>query len=257
MNTLKKMKSTKDQMSAFLIAILVILFSTTSYSNSPQFVEGELLSVMTPSGLTLRVAPDKNSEELIVIPFTDQVLVLKQTATTKVEKIDWVEGQWLFVDYEGIEGYIFDGYLSNLAIPKYDFEKCELDMELVYPLESWSDINLGEYKSDTTVAGVMNRVTTIYDSGDKRISTIKNKEHKLELYLNDVRLMDAYHLLVTMLDDDSSVNTFKENSKFFNDKDGELYKVKIDIDNPITIRKMSNKRVKVSVWSYDYQCIEK
>lgn len=256
MNTLKKLKNVKDQMTALSMALLVILFSTTAYSNAPQFAEGEVLSVMAPSGLTLRVAPDKNSENLIIIPYADQVLVLPQLENTNVETIDWVTGQWIFVDYEGIEGYIFDGYLSNLNVPSFDFERCHLDMDFVYPLEAWSDINLGRFSNDTTNAGAMNRVTSIYDSGDKRISTIKGNEHKLELYLQDVRLMDAYHLLITMLDNDTTVDLFTENSKFFKDKEGDLYKVKIDVDNPVTIRQMKDNRIKISVWSYDYHCAE-
>jgi len=171
-----------------------------------------------------------------------------------IEKLNWVVGKWLFVEYDGVTGFMFDGYLSDLPMPIYEFEKCQLDLDLIYPLESWTEVNLGESESDTVEAGTLKKVTNRYISGEKLVLSNKNEEYKLELYLNDIRLMDAYHLLQSMIDSRVRLQTFKDESTFIEDKEGDLYKVKINLDNPIEIRKLKSGDIKIIVRSDNYIC---
>lgn len=237
------------------VALLVIFYVQMWASNGPGFIEGTQLYVVANSGLTLRVAPNVDAESLGVVEFGASVEVLTQPDSVKYfEKMNWVEGRWLFVEYDGVTGYMFDGYLSDLPLPMYEFERCQLDLDLIYPLESWAEVNLGECKSNTVEAGVLKKITNTYIGGEKLVITNKNSDYKIELYLNDVRLMDAYHLLQSMIDSKSRLETFKDQSTFIEDREGELYKVKIGLDNPVEIRKLKSGDVKIVVRSDNYKC---
>jgi len=51
--------------------------------------------------------------------------VLKDTAKPVVFKFDNIDGHWVYADYHGKKGYIFDGYLTGLKPPKLTEEKPE------------------------------------------------------------------------------------------------------------------------------------
>jgi len=239
----------------FAIALMVIFYIQMWAANGPGFIEGTQLYVMANSGLTLRIGPSMNSESLGVVEFGSSVSVLNQPDSIQnTQKLNWVEGKWIYVEYDGVIGYMFDGYLSDLPMPIYEFEKCQMDLDLVYPLESWAEVNLGECKSQAVEAGTLKKVTDRFVGGEKMVRSHKNDDFKLELYLNDIRLMDAYHLLQSMIDSRARLQTFKDESTFIEDRDGELYKVKIDLDNPIEIRKLKSGDIKIVIRSDNYIC---
>ncbi|MEM9548157.1 MAG: SH3 domain-containing protein [Bacteroidota bacterium] len=254
-----KIKKEKREMhfakKALATILLIIFYMQMWASNGPGFIEGTQLYVVANSGLTLRVAPDVNSESLGVVDYGSSVEVLNQPDSIEhIQRVNWVEGRWIYVDYDGITGYMFDGYLSDLPLPIYEFEKCQLDLDLIYPLESWVEINLGESQVDTVEAGVLHKITDRYIGGEKMVRSSKNEEYKLELYMNEIRLMDAYHLLQSMIDSKARLQSFKDQSTFIENRDGELYKVKINLDNPIVIRKLKSGDVKISIWADNYVC---
>ena len=237
------------------ITLMVVFYIQMWASNGHGFIEGTQLYVVANSGLTLRTAPSLSAESLGVIEFGSSVEVLNQPDSVQYfDKVNWVEGRWLFVECDGVTGYMFDGYLSDLPMPIYEFEKCQLDLDLIYPLESWTEVNLGESEHDVIEAGVLKKVTDRFIGGEKMVRTQKNDEYKLELYLNEIRLMDAYHLLQSMIDTKSRLETFKDESTFIEDREGELYKVKIKLDNPIEIRKLKSGDIKIIIRSDNYAC---
>lgn len=219
-------------------------------------MEGTQLYVMANSGLNLRVEPNNDSESLGVVEFGLSVHVLNQPDSIQnVEVLNWVEGSWIYVEFDGINGYMFDGYLSDLPLPIYEFEKCQLDLDLIYPLESWVDVNLGVCKDKVVEAGLLKKIISDYDGGEKMVRTQKEDNYKVELYLTNIRLMDAYHLLQSMIDSRSGLEAFKNETTFIKDRDGNLYKVKLKLDNPIEIIKLKSGVVKIIIRSDNYSCI--
>ena len=215
-------------------------------SSEPTFTEGAQLYVVAPSGLTIRHMADADSEALDIVPFGSSVIVLAQPDKIPLnQKINWVDGQWIYVEYAGITGYMFDGYLTDLPLPIYEFEKCQMDMDFIYPLESWSDINLGLDRSDTISAGALYQVTNHYEAGDILIKRQVGMKYAIELTLNDVRLMDAYHLLISMMEDSRSISVFKELTTFIEDANGDLSTIKIDVDYPMKINKNKNGSITI------------
>ncbi len=251
----KRTRNFKSIKRIFAIALMVVFYIQMWGTPYLKFIEGTQLYVMANSGLTLRMEPNKNSESLGVVNYGSSVQVLNQPeGIQNIEKLNWVEGKWIFVEYDGVTGYMFDGYLSDLPIPIYEFEKCQLDLDLIYPLESWAEVNLGGSNNDTIEAGALKKVTDRYIGGEKLVRSHKKDEYKLELYLNDIRLMDAYHLLQSMIDSQTRLETFKDESTFIEDREGDLYKVKVDLDNPVEIRKLKSGDIKIIIRSDNYMC---
>lgn len=251
----KEIETGKILKRVFAIALMVVFYIQIWASSDQNFVEGSQLYVMANSGLTLREAPNKDAEILEVVDFGSIVHVLNQPDSVHfVEMINWVEGRWLFVEYDGVTGYMFDGYLSDLPLPIYDFEKCQLDLDLIYPLESWAEVNLGGSEIKLIEAGALKKITYDYIGGEKMVQSQKNESYKLELFLTEVRLMDAYHLLQSMIDTKSRLETFKRESIFVKNREDELYKVKVNLDHPIEIRKLKTGGVKITIRSEEYVC---
>jgi len=249
-------RNPKSTIQKVVASLLMLLFYVQMWGTDQQnFPEGSELFVMANSGLSLRAEPTTSSEVLEIVEFGSSVSVLAPVDSNLItQKINWVEGQWILVDYDGIHGYMFDGYLADLPLPHYEFEKCNVDMDLIYPLESWSEINLAFKKSDTLSAGSLKKITDYYEGGDKIIKTAKNDEYKIEVFLTDVRLMDAYHLLLTMLDGKKSIESFKNASTFIEDREGELYKIIVDLDSPVRVRKLKNGDIKITIDTINYIC---
>jgi hypothetical protein len=251
----KRNLKSKDLKKVLATALMVLFYIQIWSSNNPRFIEGSQLYVVANSGLTLRVAPNMNSESLGVVEFGSKVEVLNQPDSVQyLEKLNWVEGKWIFVEYDGVTGYMFDGYLSDLPLPIYEFERCQLDLDLIYPLESWVEVNLGEGESDIVEAGALKKVTDRYMGGEKLVRSQKNDEYKLELYLNDIRIMDAYHLLQSMIDARLRLQIFNDESTFIENKDGELHLVKVALDHPVELRKLKSGDIKITIRSTNYSC---
>jgi len=111
------------------------------------------LTVMAPSGLSLRSAPTINSRLLDVIPYGSEITVIENTfEDNPFEKFDWVEGNWVKINFEGQEGFVFDGFISKLPMPNLQFEKVEDDFDFSYAVESWLDYRfMNSQASDTIV----------------------------------------------------------------------------------------------------------
>jgi len=259
MNSTKRVfTSTQSQnttkLKAIIATMLMLIFYIQSWAIDPQNIGSELY-VTAQSGLHMRTTPDAYANSLKVIPLGDKVTVLSQADSIASQKINWVTGNWVLVEHEGDKGYIFDGYLSTLATPMYEWEMCQLDMDMIYPLEQWSEINHMTVSTDTVSSTHITKVTDTYMNGNKLVKINAGDIYKIELHLKDVRIMDAYHLLQNMLEDKTRVNLFKNESIFIEENfNSDLKRVKIKLDNPIDIRKLSNGDVKISIYSQEYPC---
>ena len=237
-----------------LAALLMVTFYLQTSALEPH-TPGSALYVTAQSGLHMRTSPDVMANSLKIVPHGEQVFVTEDTASIQSQKIDWVAGQWLLVEHDGDTGYIFDGFLSRLNVPTYEWEKCQLDMDLIYPLENWAEVNHFVDKTDTSVGTFITKVSELYTDGSKLVKINSGNIYKIELYLTDIRVMDAYHLLQSMLDGKPSIRTFQNQSVFIEAADSsELQRVKIKLDNPVDIRKLENGTVKISIHSQEYEC---
>ena len=77
------------------------------------------LYVTAGSGLSLRSGSNLNSKKILTLPYGAQVLVMSNPAHTEMT-VAGVDGKMLEIEYQGAQGFAFDGYLSSLAPPQKD-----------------------------------------------------------------------------------------------------------------------------------------
>ncbi len=237
-----------------LATLLMMFFIAETWAVEPH-TPGSQLYVIAQSGLHLRTSPDVHANSVKVIDHGEQVLVLDQPDSLGSQRVDWVTGSWILVEHEGDEGYIFDGFLSMLNVPTYEWEKCQLDLDMIYPLEQWAEVNHFLARTDTSEGTFITKVTDRYTNGDKLVKINSGDIYKVEMYLKDIRIMDAYHLLQNMLDDKPRVRTFHNESIFIEANDSaELQRIKVKLDNPVDIRKLTDGTIKISIYSQEYPC---
>lgn len=239
-----------------LVTVLMLLFYVQMWAvdQQPPFSSGEQIEVVSPSGLTLRTLPNKNSKSLGVIPFGETVLVLNQDSSLLSETINYVEGNWIKIDFEGEEGYVFDGFLSVFPLPEYDFEHTTLDMDLIYPLETYVETRFRKLSEDTLVQGEIKKRVSKFADGVKMVKTDDLDVYKLELTFEHARIMDVYHLLESMLREDKQREIFAAETIFINNGEDKLDGIKIYLDHTISIKKLGEGKVRLSVYSQDYFC---
>ena len=66
--------------------------------------------------------------------------------------------------------------------------------------------------------------------------------------------MDAYHLLYAMVRDKIDKTEFKRKSLFIDNNDGLLDMIRVQVNSPITIKKLKNGQIKISAYSYYDGC---
>jgi hypothetical protein len=96
---------------------------TTSTPETGRYKAGDKLNVLAVSGLTLRDKPDIKGAKVAAVPYAASVTVLAEDLfknayqSTEMKGFD-IKGNWVKVQVNGKEGYLFDGFLSKIAAPK-------------------------------------------------------------------------------------------------------------------------------------------
>ncbi|MFT5750516.1 MAG: hypothetical protein ACI828_000141 [Flavobacteriales bacterium] len=77
------------------------------------------LYVNAPSGLSLRESTNLKSKKILTLPYGAQVKHLSAPAHTSMT-IEGISGNMIEVAYQGATGFVFNGFLSDLAPPFQD-----------------------------------------------------------------------------------------------------------------------------------------
>jgi hypothetical protein len=232
---------------------IVILYCQMPLMAAPQ---QDFMNVVAPSGLKLRATPGMDSEVLYIIPSKSVVQIIENELFPRVEdEISYISGSWVYVNYEGEEGYVFDGFLSDLPLPIHEFEKTQFDLDLIYPLETWMEYHhVGLMNTDTFASSLYTKVVYEYEEGNKMSQKNTSSHYTLSVELSDARIFDAYHLLTNMLSSKSEISEFTQKAVFVRNNAGIVDKIKIDIEEPILIKKLPNGNILIEIKSYSKGC---
>lgn len=91
--------------------------SDTAKTMKPKTPEYENRYIIAASGLRMRKTPALNGEKMDVIAYGETVRIDLSDATP-IPPVDGFQGQMVKVKYGEVEGYMFDGFLSALPVPK-------------------------------------------------------------------------------------------------------------------------------------------
>lgn len=243
-------------MKKIIVFVLATCLSISLLKSETIIEVGTELNVTASSGLKMRNAPGLHSKVITVVPYGATVTVLADFLEEKTsETIEWVEGSWTLVAYGDDEGYVFDGFLSELPVPLEDFEKTIADGDLTYPLISWAEYHFEYMGAPDTVQANDHTILTHQMTGGAVMRQYEDTYlYKVELELTDVRIMDVYHLLKNMLAISPEVTTYEKETLFIKTKEVELDKITIDMDNPVEIRKIGEDKVRITVLTFNEGC---
>ena len=238
-----------------LVLIGLVFFSTLGFSTNPETEETKMMSVVAGSGLKMRTAPNLSSQTIKVIPFGDMVFEVIDTTNTEVvsDRIEWMEGEWIKVEHMGDQGYVFNGFLTHLPVPQFDFELTYEDMDIVSPLESYVSYRFdkdGEpiiYDNKDEI-----KMVTNYIGGHKKVEIEDEFMYQIKVTLADTEIHEAYNLLKGMLLTGYEKTSYENNAVFVENKYGEIDKIRINIDHPIEIKQLAGNQVQIRVTNYSY-----
>jgi len=238
------------QIFAVTCLFLVSLELTAHNHNSPNAT----LSVSATSGLNMRTVPGIHGKIVKTLQVGDQVTMIHdELGLGYTDRIDWVDGEWILVEHNDDLGYVFDGYLTNLPIPSEDDEFTCLNMDLSTSIEAYAKNNFTPEAAPDTLLGSTIVLSQKYVEGHTLTLRETFYDFRTELKLNEVSVMEAYHILFAMLSSKPEQISFIQNSTFIEDDLGKIRRVSIKGDHPITITKQENKTL-IKVLNHQTEC---
>lgn len=237
----------------YLIKVFAfILLSTGLFANTDKPTEGSTLQVIAPSGLNLRALPSMTAAPLLTMPHGAEVKLLEFEESGELTRVEWIDGKWIKVEYNGVEGWAFDGFLTILNVPSHDLEITKEYLDLGRALEMWARHNFYATDIDTILTDGSQTVKYALENKQFLRKTDTGVTTVTELHLEGVKVMEAYQLINSMITDKNHKTRFSE-SAIFIEKGGVINHVKINISPEITIRKTYDDQVKILIEEY-YGC---
>jgi hypothetical protein len=193
------------------LLLMAFLFISMSFQYPEKPLKnGNAYHVMAPSGLKMRATP--NGKKLLTIPYNSAVERVddKNYGELKVEELKdfFIEGHWVKVRYDGQEGYVFDGYLTQFPMPKainaeYDYKKYRSSFEyyLKTNFEATTEPFNIEYNYDCVKTDEEDCICTYsQEFGNDIYYKETCSEGGFELYveLTGVTLAEAYFIIVAL-----------------------------------------------------------
>lgn len=183
----------------FLILQIISFFIPSPVKAHQPFCAGDTAYVAAISGLKLRLHPTKTSESILVMDFGSPVLI-EELFEDRTDKAGWTEGIWLRINYDGVSGFAFSGFLSPVPVPSPRLESSEFALSTLlegYTLRNFSPVqstDTVEYHTGLDKYFHVKRTHTLADGVKVERHTYWNCD-QVDVYLPNARAMDGYHLI--------------------------------------------------------------
>lgn len=235
-----------------LAMVAMVILYCSVISAMPQ----QEMTVIAVSGLTMRTTPSLEAPIVTVIPYGSRIHVREDQPLEPItQRIDWVDGQWIAVEYEEYIGFVFDGFLTELKLPSYAAEFSPYDLELIYPLETWLVNNYWMIRQpDTLVSKGISKVTHHLDNGATWVQSNQHNYYKSEITIPGDRVMDIFHLLLAMVPSAELRSVLTSSAIFIENANGEIDAIKIPIEDPIDIRMIGKDKIRIRAISTAQYC---
>lgn len=223
-----------------------------------RFKKGSKLRVFAVSGLNLRGKPDIRARTLKVVTYGEEVEVLHTLNGDAELQVDWIKGHWLYVRTREREGFVFDGYLSDLPVPRIGDENLQcrsreafatlLKNYVIHYMES-----VGETVNRVVIAdpGKSFHEQTILKlaGGHGFVFNQYFENASAELTLIGIRFTDAYNLVTALIHSCPNRQAVMDDLVFIRNRQGDIDRIKGRFENFINIRKIGTDDVKVTMIS--------
>ncbi len=229
--------------------ITACFFASTSIIAFPADSSSTTLNVFAPSGLKLRAFPDIDAEVLDIVKFGDQVALVNTFGypKEKEDRIDWIDGHWILVNYDGIVGYLFDGYLSKLPFPHSKEELIQDGYFYPYTLSEYFE---RLYKVKSKLVNSENAKIYFLENDIKIKRITKESNWSTTLEIPDLKIGDVLNLMRSMLPDKKMREQFEKNLIFIKGKNDKIIEVKVNMGDSVVIKKKPDGTLMVKASGY-------
>ncbi len=223
---------------------------------------GNRLTVLALYGADLMEEKDFKSERMIRIGYGEEVEVLQPGDASSLTRDRWVTGRWICVRYRYFEGYLFDGYLSSLPAPDIQRKKRNqypMAIPLSMILKDYVETHFTPQDHMANLAG-NSRGNGRHEKNATRLRSLTGaaggvdalyrahpEDNWTELRLQGVRLMDAYHLAVALVQKSPYRRGLLKDLLFVKDKKGGIYKITGKKRSCIYIRRVGDNEVRLKM----------
>ncbi len=198
------MKNKLNVLESFLLAMILLIGISAKADTTPQidYSEGQTIYVHALNGLHLRNFPDKNGEIITTMGYGDALRVSEDQHfdSEKTIRSGWYIGRWIKVSFVGLEGYVFDAFISALPVPDvgYELGDCNDPVSAINAyIQNELDVVAG---ADTLLyrvsdAHIKTKILYVLDEDHRVIYSDFDNGYSTALYLQNTRVMDAFNLL--------------------------------------------------------------
>ncbi|MDH3651689.1 MAG: SH3 domain-containing protein, partial [Saprospiraceae bacterium] len=216
---------------ALFSIVLCFIFPGKVQTSNP-WTEGQYLNVYANSGLKLRTEPNRHAEVLDIVRYGDQVKLLNSFSFNEEmsDRIDWIDGHWVLVEYDGLAGYLFDGYLSALPFPDHEDQLCTDGYSYAYTLGQYMDQH---YRVERILDSSDHKLTYLLINGGKVKRSIIEDHWSIEIQVSDIKINEVLNLMRSMIPDKASRTQFERSLLFIENDMGQIEQIKINVGEPV------------------------
>jgi len=140
-------------------------------------------------------------------------------------------------------------------MPRESFEKSSNDLDLMYPFTNWMDHNYDQVrKADTLILDHEQYLTKYYERGQWFSQNGHNNKIRVSAELTATSLSEAYHLMKSLLKTDAEKITFDNKSVFIKNKEEQVKKIRVELENPVQLEEMDDGSTLVLITTYFQGC---
>ncbi len=107
------------QIAKLTIMFTALIFSLNSFAfkDDRQFAKDDVVYVHSLSGLSLRKLASTTAGRQAIMKYGAKLTIASRPDLDKTLVVENIKGYWVEVDYNGIKGYAFTGFLSRFPAP--------------------------------------------------------------------------------------------------------------------------------------------
>ena len=214
------------------------------------YQDGELLSISARSGLKLRALPNLSADVITIMHRGDEVCVIDDFdfKPEMADRISWMDGHWIYVEFNGTRGYVFDGFLTKLPEVEEDNEFCFPCYDLVYALDNYLTGNFHQVGVVDTVHenDYLIRYKTILQ-GDIELTRSEGEGwFGIHIIWKNQRMSEIVNLFRNMILDKEELKEFERGIIYKEGSDGKINEALINFRSQ-TIKVVSNAQGDIQI----------
>ena len=101
-----------------LISTLLISLNSFGFKDNRKFAKDDVVYVHSMSGLSLRKLASTKAGRQAIMKYGAKLTIASRPDLDKTLVVENIKGYWVEVDFNGVKGYAFTGFLSRFPAPK-------------------------------------------------------------------------------------------------------------------------------------------